>query len=187
MNCLVKRVMPILFLLSTDALFGAEQETKKPGRFDKREYQKVKSESPRSVSQLSSNDAQESTVELQQLVTMPADKKLVRKGSLTKDSLLGAPQVGLDVIHVPMLEDHHVSPAAFLAAGIEPQLESLLQGHTQEITALKEENERALRRAKRRACIGSCPAFTCAGLTVVLTACGMAYGIPLADDKNKCN
>lgn len=183
MNCLVKRVMPILFLLSTDALFGAEQETKKPGRFDKREYQKVKSESPRSVSQSSSNDAQESTVELQQLVTMPADKKLVRKGSLTKDSLLGAPQVDLGVIHVPMLESHHLSPAAFLAAGIESQIASTIEQHTQEITALKEENERALRRAKRRACIGSCPAYTCSCLTVLLLGAGMTFGIP----HNKCD
>lgn len=167
MNSVETKAMLVLLLLNASAIYGAEQEIKKTSKSDRRTYQ------PLEVSNFVVNSTEESKPI--ELAILQGQKDCAEKQIQE--------QRRLSALQAPMIEGRYVSQAAFLAAGIEPQLESLLQQQQQDIATLKEENERELRRAKRRACRGSCPAYTCAGLTVVLLAAGMALEI----SHNKCD
>ncbi len=170
MNSVAKRVVVFFVLLQSGLVHCAEQETKQPSRSDKRTYQPLESCS------IDVDSAKESTsIEFAML-----------QGQNFCAEHQAREQRGLPAMQ-PILDGHYVSQAALLAGGIEKQIKTTFEQHSQEIETLKQENERALRREKRRACRASCPVFTCSGLTMILLTVGLQQGAEWSSENNKCH
>lgn len=179
MSCFVKRVMLILVVLNVDTVVGGERQ-KNSELFKGVKYQPARSESFSSVSQSSSHDTQESTVELPALV-----KDTARQSSEKKDFVTDGLLPHWQALQEPMLEGRHVTPAEFLAAGIEKELQPLLYKHDNEIAALDRQYERDITCAKRGRWAGRCAAL----LSLSGVFAGGNFGVTHAINafyKNKC-